>query len=102
MSRLFGLFWKYNLPRWSILIIDLVICVFSLTLAFFLRFNFARIPAEDLKNFPADYTILIVIRFLSFFFSKTYKGVVRYTGSRDAMRIFGVVIAGSILMVSVN
>jgi len=102
MSGLLSLFWKYNLPRWSILIIDLVICVFSLTLAFFLRFNFKDIPAEDLKNLPYDYAILLVIRSLSFIVSKTYKGVVRYTGSRDAMRIFAVVLFGSLLMFAVN
>ncbi len=102
MARLFSLFWKYNLPRWSILIIDLIICAFSLTLAFFLRFNFKDIPAEDLKNLPYDYLILLSIRSVSFFVSKTYKGVVRYTGSRDSMRIFGVVLLGSALMFVVN
>ena len=102
MSRLLSFFWKYNLPRWSILIIDLIICAFSLTLAFFLRFNFKDIPAEDLKNLPYDYAILLSIRAITFFVSKTYKGVVRYTGSRDSMRIFGVVLFGSLLMFIVN
>ena len=69
MSRLLSLFWKYNLPRWSILIIDLIICAFSLTLAFFLRFNFENIPDTDLKNLPKDYAILLGIRLVSFFVS---------------------------------
>jgi len=90
------------LPRWSILLIDLIICAFSLTLAFFLRFDFDNIPDTDLKNLPKDYAILLSIRFISFFISKTYKGVVRYTGSRDALRILGVVILGSILMFATN
>jgi FlaA1/EpsC-like NDP-sugar epimerase len=102
MHRLLDYFWKYNLPRWSILIIDLVICTFSLTLAFFLRFNFKSIPPEDLKNLPYDYAILLGIRAVSFFISKTYKGVVRYTGSNDAMRIFKVVIIGSASLFIVN
>jgi FlaA1/EpsC-like NDP-sugar epimerase len=102
MYRLFKLFWDYNLPRWSILIIDVIICVFSLTLAFFLRFDFDNIPEADLKNLPYDYAILITIRAITFFFSKTYKGVVRYTSSRDAMRIFGIVILGSIIMFIAN
>jgi FlaA1/EpsC-like NDP-sugar epimerase len=102
MARLFKLFWKYNLPRWSILIIDLVICAFSLTLAFFLRFDFDNIPSTDLMNLPKDYAILLGIRFVSFFLSKTYKGVVRYTGSRDAIRILAVVILGSILLFTGN
>src|SRR5688572_21977796 len=102
MSRLLSFFWKYNLPRWSILIIDLIICAFSLTLAFFLRFNFENIPDTDLKNLPKDYLLLLSIRFISFFISKTYKGVVRYTGSRDAIRILAVVILGSVLMFLAN
>lgn len=102
MYNLFRLFWQYNLPRWSILIIDLIICIFSLTLAFFLRFDFDNIPEADLKNLPYDYLILLSIRAVTFFITKTYKGVVRYTSSRDAMRIFGVVILGSLLMFIVN
>lgn len=102
MHKILEYFWKYNLPRWSILIIDLIICAFSLTLAFFLRFNFKQIPPEDLKNLPYDYILLFGIRSVSFFISKTYKGVVRYTGSNDAMRIFKVVVLGSGLLVVVN
>lgn len=102
MSRLFSLFWKYNLPRWSILLIDLVICFFSLTLAFLLRFNFENIPPDDYRNLPYDYAILLSIRAISFFFSKTYKGVVRYTSSKDAMRIIAVVLSGSFLMFVAN
>ncbi len=102
MHKILEYFWKYNLPRWSILIIDLIICAFSLTLAFFLRFNFKEIPVEDFKNLPYDYIILLGIRAVSFFISKTYKGVVRYTGSSDAMRIFKVVVIGSFLLVLVN
>jgi FlaA1/EpsC-like NDP-sugar epimerase len=102
MSRLLSFFWKYNLPRWSILVIDLIICVFSLTLAFFLRFNFENIPSTDRKNLPYDYAILLSIRAISFFMSKTYKGVVRYTGSRDSLRILAVVIMGSVLMFLAN
>lgn len=102
MRHLLTFFWKYNLPRWSILIIDLLICVFSLTLAFFLRFNFKSIPPEDLRNLPYDYVLLILVRTISFIVSKTYKGVVRYTSSRDAMRIFSVVIIGSVVMYLFN
>ena len=102
MHKILEYFWKYNLPRWSILIIDLLICAFSLTLAFFLRFNFKVIPPEDLKNLPYDYALLLIVRAVSFYISKTYKGVVRYTGANDAMRIFKVVLTGSAVFVLVN
>ena len=92
MYRLLDFFWKNNLPRWSILVIDVIICAFSLTLAFFLRFNFASIPAQDFKN----------IRLISFLISKTYKGVIRYTGSKDSMRILLIVLLGSGILFSIN
>src|SRR6478735_2977958 len=102
MYRLFNLFWQYNLPRWSILIIDTFICAFALSLAFVIRFDFASIPEADKLLMPYDFSIVLGIRFLSFAISKTYKGVVRYTSSRDTIRIFAVVLAGSILVFLLN
>ncbi len=102
MYRLFKLFWTYNLPRWSILFIDTFICAFALTIAFLLRFNFDSIPEADANNLPIDFTVVLAIRFLSFFISKTYKGVVRYTSSRDTVRIFAVIIIGSICIFLAN
>ena len=99
MSGLLSFFWKNNIPRWSILIIDLLVCAFSLTLAFFLRFNFAHIPEADLKTLPIAYTATLAIRAITFFISKTYKGVVRYTGSKDAIRILLVIMIGSSLLI---
>ena len=90
------------MPRWSILCIDVFICAFSLTLAFFLRFNFASIPPHELKNFPIAYTLVLSVRLLSFLFSKTYKGVVRYTGARDSIRILITVVAGSVFLFIIN
>ncbi len=102
MYRLFKLFWDYNLPRWSILIIDTLICAFALTLAFALRFDFNDIPVIDARNLPYDFAIVLGIRFLSFAFSKTYKGVVRYTSTRDTARIFAVILTGSVLIYILN
>lgn len=102
MHKILEFFWKYNLPRWSILIIDLIICAFSLTLAFFLRFNFKSIPANELENFPIVYALVLSVRLIAFIFSKTYKGVVRYTGAKDASRIFVIVLLSSFFLFSVN
>ena len=102
MYRLFSLFWQYNLPRWSILIIDTLVCAVALTLAFLLRFDFSSIPETDARNLPYDYLIVLGIRFLSFAISKTYKGVVRYTSSRDTIRIFYVIVSGSLLIFLFN
>ncbi len=103
MYQLFKLFWKYNLPRWSILFIDTFICALALSFAFLIRFYFdSFMPAQDKKNLPYDFAIVLSVRFLSFFISKTYKGVVRYTSSRDTVRIFLVILAGSLLLFLLN
>jgi len=103
MYRLFKLFWQYNLPRWSILFIDTFVCALALSLAFFIRFYFDSVMSvEDRANLPYDFLIVLSIRFLSFYFSKTYKGVVRYTSTRDTTRIFLVILAGSALLFILN
>lgn len=102
MYRIFKLFWDYNLPRWFILCIDLLICAFALTLAFVIRFDFDALPQADAQNLPYDFLIVLGIRTVFFVISKTYKGVVRYTSTRDAGRIFVVLILGSILIFSLN
>lgn len=102
MYRLFNLFWQYNLPRWSILILDTLICAFALTLAFAIRFDFSQLPEVDAANLPYDYLIVLSIRAISFAISKTYKGVVRYTSTRDTARIFTVLVSGSVLVAVLN
>ncbi len=103
MYRLFKLFWQYNLPRWSILFIDTFVCAFALSLAFFIRFYFDSVmSAVDKKNLPYDFLIVLSIRFISFYFSKTYKGVVRYTSTRDTTRIFLVILTGSFFILLLN
>ncbi len=102
MYKLLNYFWRNNFPRWSILFIDLLVCAFSLTVAFLLRFNFASIPAHELKLFPKAYTVILLVRLVSFLISKVYKGVVRFTSTKDAQRIFMVVILGSITIFIIN
>ena len=102
MYRLLQFFWKKNIPRWTILLIDLLICAFSITLALFLRFNFAQIGEPEKSNLPKIFALVLAVRLISFLFSKTYRGVVRYTGAKDASRIFIVIISGSIVLVFCN
>lgn len=102
MYRLFKLFWQYNLPRWSILVIDTLICAFALSLAFVIRFDFNTIPESDAGRLPYDFICVLGIRLISFAISKTYKGVVRYTSSRDTIRIFAVILSGSLSVFVLN
>jgi len=93
---------KINTPRWIILLIDLFITTVSIIVAYYLRFNF-NLPDEyfDVNDYSSFYWIIpfmVSIRFLSFFISKLYTGIVRYTGTKDAGRIFYVILIGSIII----
>ena len=81
---LFGL----SAPRWIIFLVDLLICLFSLIVAYMLRFNFAAIPQTEIHTFLFVFPYVIGVRALSFLLSKTYMGMIRYTSSEDAQRIF--------------
>jgi len=96
------LLFKNNRPRWIILCIDLLICFFSMVLAYLLRFNFARIPKVESDSFALVFPYVIASRFFSFYLSKTYMGIVRYTGAKDAARIFTVLTLGTVFLCLTN
>ncbi len=94
-------FLRKNTPTWLIFTIDSTICLFSVVLAYLLRFNFS-IPPSDLADLPIVIAIIIIFRILSFIISGSYTGIIRYTSTEDAMRIFLVLISGSLFFVLTN
>ncbi len=89
-------------PRWIIFLIDIFICLFALIIAYFLRFNFAAIPQVEINTFSVVFPFVIGIRALSFILARTYKGIVRYTSSKDAQRIFIVTTLASLFFAVSN
>jgi FlaA1/EpsC-like NDP-sugar epimerase len=89
------------MPRWVIFFIDMGISLFSLVLAYLVRFNFS-IPQLAIDDFPFVFSVVLGIRAISFFFSKTYQGIVKYTSSKDSQRIFVVLTIGSVFFVLIN
>ncbi len=96
----FKLFEK-NTPRWIVFSIDLSICLGSLLLAYLVRFNF-RIPEIEIDRWIFAIPTVIGIRILSFFYSRIYQGIIRYTSTKDALRVFYTITAGSIAMALAN
>ncbi|MFN4234860.1 MAG: polysaccharide biosynthesis protein [Bacteroidia bacterium] len=90
-----------NTPRWIIFLIDLSFCILAVLLAFMLRFNF-KIPLGVYYLLKLNLIIIPSIRALSFIIGKTYAGIVRYTGSKDAQRIFMVNTITTLLFVGIN
>jgi len=91
---------KKYAPRWLILQIDLIICLFSLITAYLLRFNF-DLDADALDSLPVVIGLYIVIRAISFKIFRTYAGIIRYTSTEDAKRIFLAVAAGNAIIFSI-
>jgi len=91
---------KYT-PRWIVFIIDVFICVASISLAYLLRFNF-KIPITNVASLYNIITYVAIVRIISFLIARTYAGIVRYTGLKDAQRIFLTVLGGSIFLLIGN
>jgi FlaA1/EpsC-like NDP-sugar epimerase len=90
-----------NLPRVVILIGDLLLCIFSLFVAYQLRFNF-NIPLKEINTFNFVFPFVLIVRFSSFLIAKTYTGIIRYTGTKDAIRIVLTLASGSSIMLISN
>ena len=85
--NVFRVLFQNNIPRWVIFFIDIIISCVSLVLAYLIRFNF-DVPPIEVKAFPKVFAWVISIRAISFLLTKTHKGMVKYTSSKDAQRIF--------------
>lgn len=77
------------------------ISFFSLILAFYLRFNFS-IPTKEYDTLPFVVVVVLGIRAISYFIGKTYAGMVRYTGTKDIIRILSVLFIGSSSLLLIN
>ena len=84
--KIADLLFKTNIPRWLIFFIDICLCVVSVFIAYLVRFNFS-IPQIEINDFPIVFIIILVIRSVSFFITKTYKGIVKHTSSKDSQNI---------------
>lgn len=75
------------LPRWIIIIVDFAVLIFAGTLGYALRFNF-HLP-DIIRYHPIEgILILSVAGTLASLITKSYAGIVRFTGIDDAIKIF--------------
>lgn len=90
-----------NTPRWIIFLIDLLICSLSFAAAYLVRFEFHP-PANEIDLALTFFPIFLVVRAMSFYLGKTYAGIIRYTSTQDAQRIFTTLLGGTILFAIAN
>lgn len=82
-------------PRWGILVIDGLLCLLALTVAYLLRFNF-QVPAIEVELLLPVLPVFIAVRLGSFLVAGLQRMMVRHTNTEDAKRIFLTVLAGTI------
>lgn len=81
--------------------LDLAICMVSLTIAYYLRYN---LDFANLVYIPFSRNILILtlINCIVFYKLKTYTGIVRYTSAQDTFRILMAVVVSNAIFLLLN
>lgn len=98
--KLMGIFLQFqnrSMPRVVIFLLDMIICLISTVIAYLVRFNF-NVPEVETATFYYVFPLILSVRAASFFISRIYSGIIRYTGTRDAVRILITLAIGSILL----
>ncbi len=94
-------FLKKYVPRWVVLMLDLSISVALFILAYYLRFNF-KLSSVEIHYLGLAIPIYITIRLISFLISKIYAGIIRYTSTKDSLRISITIFVGSVALLLVS
>ena len=96
------MFSKINIvPRWLIFIIDLVICLFSLGIAYFIKYNF-DLTGVEFSGFGRNVLITTIINVGVFVNVKSYSGIIRYTSAQDTFRILFAVLISNFILFGAN
>ncbi len=88
MIRSIKLFTRQNTPRWVVLIIDLIISGISFGFACLLTEVFIKSFELQLFTYLRPLLIVLFVRLIAFRITRSYSGIVRYTSTQDAIRIF--------------
>ncbi len=94
------MFPKTSTPRWIIILIDLLLSAFSLFAAYIVRFDLKADKALWLAEWEIlskSIIIFFVVRFLTFYFFKIHKGMIRHTSTVDFRRLFIAVTTSSVI-----
>lgn len=89
------------LPRWVIIVLDLVIIGFSTLLGYLLRFNF-HVPDILHYNFLQGIALNVGTSLLAIIITRNYRGIVRYTGLQDGVRIFYMLVLNVVFVIGLN
>lgn len=117
MGNLFSIFERFsklkmiklpeqNTPRWLIFLIDIGICILSLAIAYAIRFDFIAEPQvfmeSEWEQLKWAFPVFVLVRGISFYIGKTYQGIIRFTSTEDAKRLFITIVCGSAIFAAIS
>ena len=90
-----------NTPRWVILSLDLALSAFSFWLASLIidAHSFIELNLFDILF---QITVVLGLRSIAFIFTKSYTGILKYTSTQDAVRIFFAVAISTLALLIVD
>ena len=75
-----------SIPRWLILLFDVFIVIFSYVLLLLLR-NYDHLEDIAIANSLKELLSVVIVFTISFFVTKSYKGMLRYSGFNDIVKL---------------
>ncbi len=93
-------YFKKDSPRWVILLIDMLIVIFCYYLSNFVINSFKGRFAVEMMVKKSIF--VAAVYYISFLYFKTYRGIVRQTGFRDAWGLFKAVFAAWAILMLVS
>jgi FlaA1/EpsC-like NDP-sugar epimerase len=89
------------LPRWIILVIDLVLLMSAIVFAYLLRFNFDLADVYAFK-FTEGLVLFLICHLIAILITQSYAGIIRYTSIEDGLRISYTTFIGTLLIAIVS
>jgi len=89
------------LPRWIIIIIDALFVLIVTSFSYVLRFNFDLVAVAK-SHYEIGIPIFVSLSLLISLITKSYSGIVRYTGIQDGLRVTYTIGITSVLAFFIN
>ena len=89
-----------TVPRWAILLLDMVLLIWAFTLSYFIakQFNFTDVVRGHFFIYTFTYSCLALP---VFYLMRIHTGLIRYSDTRDMLKIFSAMLITSIAYVAI-
>lgn len=88
-------------PRWVVLLFDVIVVLIAAWISFQVRFNF-RVPEHEMEFMRQGLITIIGVRLIFFLIFGSYRNIIRYTSTTDALRMAIVLLSGSLVFTLAN